>query len=290
MVRVTRNKTRKTYYKISEISRQTGVPAQTIHYYLREGLLPPPVKTSKTMAYYTDAHLERLYFIKKYQIEAKQGLKEIKNRLEEQEDDSERKDSSNEDHPSPYARQKEIIIKNAIDLFFQKGYAETSITDIINNAGVGRSTYYQLFPNKEELFLECADRVFYELYSHDWEKIKKETDMVKRLEMRLKAFIKSYPKWSDMMNILKGMAAGNNEKGLKKYKEILRQITRPIARDVDRAVRQKLVKKMDSTMTAYMLLGAADYCARLYYEKGYTLDEILRYSRDLIFNGIRDRP
>ena len=41
--------------RIAELSQKTGVPVPTIKYYLREGLLPEPVKTSRNMAYYPEA-------------------------------------------------------------------------------------------------------------------------------------------------------------------------------------------------------------------------------------------
>jgi len=49
---------------IGELSKRTGVSTQTIHYYLKEELLPKPVKTSKTWAYYTYAHVERINMIR----------------------------------------------------------------------------------------------------------------------------------------------------------------------------------------------------------------------------------
>ena len=49
---------------IGELAKRTGVSTQTIHYYLKERLLPRPVKTSKTWAYYTDDHVERITIIK----------------------------------------------------------------------------------------------------------------------------------------------------------------------------------------------------------------------------------
>jgi len=53
-----------SFMKISELSELTGVPTSTIRYYLREGLLHPPVKTGKTMAYYDDGHVKQLELIK----------------------------------------------------------------------------------------------------------------------------------------------------------------------------------------------------------------------------------
>lgn len=53
--------------KMSDLVRLTGVSKQTIHYYLREGLLLPPVRTSKNMAYYDESTIDDIRFIKEMQ-------------------------------------------------------------------------------------------------------------------------------------------------------------------------------------------------------------------------------
>lgn len=55
--------------KVSELARRAGVSKETIHFYLREGLLPKPRKAGRNMAFYDDAHLERIALIKKLQHE-----------------------------------------------------------------------------------------------------------------------------------------------------------------------------------------------------------------------------
>jgi len=50
--------------RISELSKQAGVPVATIKYYLREGLLPPGERTKVNQAQYGDEHLTRLVFIR----------------------------------------------------------------------------------------------------------------------------------------------------------------------------------------------------------------------------------
>jgi DNA-binding transcriptional MerR regulator len=50
-----------------ELVRLTGVARETIHFYAREGLLPPAVKTHPNQADYTEDHVERVLFIKKLQ-------------------------------------------------------------------------------------------------------------------------------------------------------------------------------------------------------------------------------
>lgn len=53
--------------RVGELAEATGVSVQTIHYYLREGLLPPPIKTAPNMAYYSPEHIEDIRLIKELQ-------------------------------------------------------------------------------------------------------------------------------------------------------------------------------------------------------------------------------
>ncbi|MGE5422014.1 MAG: MerR family transcriptional regulator [Ignavibacteriales bacterium] len=53
--------------KMSDLVRLSGVSKQTIHFYLREGLLLPPVRTSKNMAYYDESTVDDIRFIKELQ-------------------------------------------------------------------------------------------------------------------------------------------------------------------------------------------------------------------------------
>ena len=55
--------------RMAELARATGVSRDTIHYYLREGLLPKPTKGGRTVAYYDDSHLERLRLIRRLREE-----------------------------------------------------------------------------------------------------------------------------------------------------------------------------------------------------------------------------
>ena len=50
--------------RISELSRETGVPVATIKFYLREGLVPEGRRTSATQAQYDDDHVARLRLIR----------------------------------------------------------------------------------------------------------------------------------------------------------------------------------------------------------------------------------
>jgi DNA-binding transcriptional MerR regulator len=76
--------------KISELSERSAVPVATIHHYLREGLLPEPVKTSRNMAYYPPEFVERLRVIKQLQEERFMPLKVIRELLDRGDADPDR--------------------------------------------------------------------------------------------------------------------------------------------------------------------------------------------------------
>lgn len=68
-------------FKIGEISKRSGIPASTIRYYVREGLLPLPEKVNKKMAYYDESCVERLLVIQQLQAKRYFPLYLIKNIL-----------------------------------------------------------------------------------------------------------------------------------------------------------------------------------------------------------------
>ena len=72
--------------KMSELAEASGVSSGTIKHYLREGLLPEPVKTSRNMAYYPADFVDRIKLIKQLQEERFMPLRVIKGMLEEDPD------------------------------------------------------------------------------------------------------------------------------------------------------------------------------------------------------------
>ena len=50
--------------KIGALAQATGTPVETIRFYEREGLLPPPARADNNYRVYLPAHVERLAFIR----------------------------------------------------------------------------------------------------------------------------------------------------------------------------------------------------------------------------------
>lgn len=55
-------------YRIGDLAREAEVPVETIRYYEREGLVPPPRRSSGNYRLYDDTHRQRLTFIRQCRL------------------------------------------------------------------------------------------------------------------------------------------------------------------------------------------------------------------------------
>lgn len=67
--------------RIGELGQATGVDIETIRYYEKQGLLPPPTRAPNGYRVYGPAHLERLAFIRHFRA-LDMALAEIKRLLD----------------------------------------------------------------------------------------------------------------------------------------------------------------------------------------------------------------
>jgi DNA-binding transcriptional MerR regulator len=67
--------------RMKELTEATGLPKSTILHYVAQGLLPEPVRTSRNMAFYDPACVERAQYIKEVQNTYSFPLEKIKKLL-----------------------------------------------------------------------------------------------------------------------------------------------------------------------------------------------------------------
>jgi len=272
---------KKGLMQISELSQITGIPASTIRYYIREGLLPQPIRTGKTRAYYMQDHVKGIELIKKRQGSGHKSLMVIRKEVEKKLS----KENITNKTPMPLSH-RDKIMSSATELFSSKGFAETSIDDIVSHARMSKETFYVHFRNKEELFMECADKVFRAMYKDVWQQLRDEKDMVQRILNRAEAFFKSYPKWITMMNLVKGLSVGNPV-FREKFKKLLAQMIKPVIRE-NEILKQNgtIMRSMDSAMAGYFTMGMAEYGALLISRGQCTVEEVDSYIIRIISHGL----
>jgi DNA-binding transcriptional MerR regulator len=99
--------------KISELARRTQVSKETIHYYVREGLLPRPRKLGKNVADYDESYVNRILLIKELQNHRFLPLTMIKRILRFQKGSPER-DSILQMHPHYFRPVDQLLPKEIV--------------------------------------------------------------------------------------------------------------------------------------------------------------------------------
>jgi len=258
------------WLRISELERLSGTPRATIHFYLREGLLHPPTKTGRTMAYYNTTHLQKLAYIQKSRqrgtplvaIRAELASVELE-RFAEPGGGPAGAGSANDPtgggkrvpNRAHGRKTREKILQAGSDLFRREGYRNTRVSDITRELSIGKGTFYFYFPDKKALFLECVPRLFEALFSQGWDRLRQVEDPQERLELRAQLVFPVLEEFCTILRLCKE-AMEDPDPGLKRLgEETYRSIRRPLERDIERGIQQGRFQAVDPVVASTFLVG-----------------------------------
>ena len=246
--------------RIKELENKSGIPCTTIHFYLRHGLLHPPQKTGRTMAYYDETHLQRLKQIENLKKGSRMPLSFLKEKIGKNEIEpqaiTEEYDVRKTVSTTREKEKKRLeIIKKAIEVFTRKGYHRIKIMDITNSLNISTGTFYIYFKNKRELFIEVIDDVFRNIVGEASIAIKGENDFLKRMQIRGKVFYENYTKYNEILNQLRAEMASDDQWPEEKIKKMYHGLTKPVIREIETAIQEGIINKIDPDLLAYALTG-----------------------------------
>lgn len=264
--------------KASELCRESGMSRSAIHYYVSLGLLHRPEKAGLNLHLYDETHVTRLRQIRELKerkglslAEIKQVLGQGKLRMRTSGPSSELtgKDprptqTSARDRGEAAARadqaHREKIMDMAIRLFSERGYENAKISDITEALRMGKSTFYMYFKNKRELFMECIDRLAVTIVPPEsWDEIRKEKDYIPKNMKRGEAFLRAFPGYRGILNMVRGAIGGRDPVLAQKATEAFRVLSRPLLKDLRRAIADGSVQiKYDEAFVAYLQLVIAE--------------------------------
>jgi AcrR family transcriptional regulator len=96
---------------------------------------------------------------------------------------------------------KEKAIEAAREHFHRFGYGKTSLSKLISEIGISKSTFYNYFKNKEELFCTVMRETYNEFHYHYAQSEKNTTNAIERIYAYVTtyvAFLDSYPLFRDL--------------------------------------------------------------------------------------------
>jgi AcrR family transcriptional regulator len=100
-------------------------------------------------------------------------------------------------------KKREEIMKEAIDVFAEKGYYNTTLSDIAERCGMGRTTLYQYFKNKDEIYCYTIDYITGAI-ENDYKSILKQPDLtvIEKIKLVAAKAIMEYDKEKAMMIVI----------------------------------------------------------------------------------------
>jgi AcrR family transcriptional regulator len=102
---------------------------------------------------------------------------------------------------------REQLITCAARLFAERGYHPTSVSDIVEDLGVGKGVFYWYFSSKEELLTELLKSSNHDLRVRQQLAIGEEPDPVRRIELGIRASLTWFQEHRDYFAIIAFAAA-----------------------------------------------------------------------------------
>jgi len=156
---------------------------------------------------------------------------------------------------------RERLLDTAIDMFAQKGYAGTSVREIVGRAGVSKPVLYYYFQSKEGLFLailDMAENLQKQLLS---EILKSTGSVLDRLLMLYQSIYAGIENHRNLYKLIHGLIFGPPQ-GAPEYdfSRYHRHMINAICEIYNAGIAEGQVKNIVAEEVAYLVLSLIDFC------------------------------
>jgi len=150
------------------------------------------------------------------------------------------------------------IMGHAARLFGNKGYHDTSISDIISEAGIARGTFYLYFENKRSIFEELLDRLLGDILDRI-SAVETTPDAPSPREQLIDNITRVIELFADerhLLEILFKGAVGLDKEFDSKLNDFYESLTEEMIGSLDLGQKMGLVRPCDTRFAARIALGA----------------------------------
>ncbi|KMY45272.1 TetR family transcriptional regulator [Bacillus sp. FJAT-27916] len=182
-------------------------------------------------------------------------------------------------------RQK--IINAAEEVFGQKGYYETSIVNIAQEAKVAQGTFYNYFPSKKDIFDELIHMYSRELRTA----IKEEMNHANTFEEAQRAGFHAFFSWvknhRNLYSIVQQAVVVDRDL----YRWYYNKLANGFLRSLSAGMEAGEFKQLDQETVAYCLMSIGQFLGMrwVYWEQDDVPEEAFEAAMTLIFNGLNKR-
>lgn len=286
--------------KVSQLSKLTGVSTSAINYYVRMGLLPPPLKTHRNMAYYDASYVQMINYIKKLQHQRHLPLSRIKEIMEKKiriwqgsegegrylAEDVFSLPLDEEDEEKVSTRKK--ILEAAGRLFARLGYSGVTDDDIIREAGVSGAEYYELFSGKEEVFLDFAEELAKAFQKKVAEAISGEKDMLQRLRKAIPVAFNLIVENREIYTMYLDESSHVDLSLEGRWRNFTSAIVDDIRRIISKGIREGSIRPVKPDIAAHAIMGQLVRLANYWVEdpRAHRLEDIVGEAMDYVTRAL----
>lgn len=155
---------------------------------------------------------------------------------------------------------KNRILKSAVEVFGEKGFHNTKISDIAIAGGVADGTIYRYFKNKDDLLITC----FEEIVTTKLNEIKNKLEKIENKEIKLISFIDAHIKiFTEDISIAKFMILElrQSPEFYKKYPSFwpVKKYLAYLKKLCEEAIEAGKIKPVNPDVLTIMIFGMMDY-------------------------------
>jgi AcrR family transcriptional regulator/predicted DNA-binding transcriptional regulator AlpA len=286
--------------KVSQVSRATGVSTSAINYYVRIGLLPPPVKTHKNMAYYDPSYIQMINYVKRLQLQKHLPLESIKEIMSKKimiwrEMSSNPRRVAEEifgeetaGRPSEQDTRRRIMEAGA-RLFSRQGYYATSEEDLVELARISIGEFYEIYSGKEDLLLDLAEegvRVFRMRVS---EEIASVPDMLERIRIAIPVAFQVIVENREIYTLYLEESVLTDASYERKLAQIMAWIVKDLKVTIVRGVKDGSIRRLHPDITANAIIGQLVRLANYWMEDPlkHNMGEITREAVEFVTRALK---
>ncbi len=155
---------------------------------------------------------------------------------------------------------REVIIDCAKELFLQKGYHSTTVTDVIEKARIARSTFYAHFTSKNDIFFLLVDRFAAILRDAilgiNISRAEKGNELTGQIRGMTVGLVEAFDANRDLTQLLITAPQGIDNLFDEKIEEFYATILRAIRQLLEEGIREGNIKPLNPSIIAYCILGS----------------------------------
>lgn len=183
------------------------------------------------------------------------------------------------------AKRRHEIFHQVASIFLKKGFQETSMREIAEAAGLGKSTLYDYFKTKDEILVYFFEDQLNDLTAEAQKIAMQNLTADKRLRQIMETYIENlqankslFLKLSFESQRLKAASQKQIKDKRHTYEDMIRAL-------IDEGIREGVFRKVNSPLAARLLIGSVTpvtHATRL----ADSPQDILKDTLDIFFNGI----